>query len=175
MMNFGFSVGNNKPATISFSDFLKLKEEEKAAQEESTQNNESADKTSVFKEIGGNGQAEKTQNIADIEAAIKELDTISFGDHDGVSFNDKMAQKAELTNRLEVAKLDDEKKQNRIYNQINDKLKYGNDLELGIEYSIKNIEDEAVKNRLLKELSIIKIADKNEDTENLEQKLDLVS
>ena len=175
MMNFGFSVGNNKSASVTFSDFFNKLKEEETSKEESTQKNEEEDKTSVFKEIGGNGQTEKTQNIADIEAAIKELDSVSFGDHDGVSFNDKMAQKAELTNRLEVAKLDDEKKQNRIYDLINDKLKYDNDLKIGIEYSIKSIEDEAVKNKLLKEIALIKTSDKNNDKENLEQKLDLVS
>ena len=74
-----------------------------------------------------------------------------------------------------VAKLDDEKKQNRIYDLINDKLKYDNDLKIGIEYSIKSIEDEAVKNKLLKEIALIKTSDKNNDKENLEQKLDLVS
>ncbi len=163
-LNGNFS---NKP-TVKLSDYVAKDEATEAPKEEETKKEEEL----IFKGLGGNGENEEQKpiTIEDYEKAIEDVQKDT-----NKTQAEKASEKEKLENQKEKEKLEDAKKANFLEDEMKETIKFDKDLQHGLEYAIKNIQDEQVQQKLLKELAIMRLADRiGEDKEKTEQKINLV-
>ena len=161
--------------SVKFFDFVKdITEEEqaKATEEEQAKATEEEKDKSIFNDKYGNGETEEAEPITmdEIDKAIEDIDK-----DDKKTYTEKNNKKAKLENKKEKEKLEDTKKANTIEDKMQDSIKFDKDLQPGLEYKIKNIQNEQEQQRLLKELAILKLGARiGEDKDKTEQKINLV-